>query len=229
MLRFLATLSPLSLWLIFLAENLVVTALALLLGWLILKLFNKPIKQASRNEILTCLLTNVINTAITYAGYWLFKYNYISLTFQVNWYILFDFLLLFLLMDLAMFIFHYFIHHSVIYKAIHKFHHHYADPIPIDLFVLHPVETIGFGSLWLIILALYSFNFYTVLIYLTANVFFGIMGHLGIEPVPAAIRKTFPFNYLGTSSFHHRHHLEIGHNFGFYTNIWDKLFRTYKP
>ncbi|MEO3407918.1 sterol desaturase family protein [Mucilaginibacter sp. CAU 1740] len=229
MLRFLATLSPLQLWLIFLAENLLVTILALLFGWLILKLSNKPIKGASRNEILTCLLTNAINTGITFAGYYLFKHNYISLTFEINWYILLDFLLLFLLMDLAMFIFHYLIHHSVIYKAIHRFHHHYADPIPIDLFVLHPVETIGFGSLWLIILTLYGFNFYAVLIYLTANVFFGIMGHLGIEPVPASIRKLFPFKYLGTSSFHHRHHLEIGYNFGFYTNIWDKVFRTYKP
>jgi len=134
-----------------------------------------------------------------------------------------------MLMDLAMFIFHYFIHHSVIYKAIHKFHHHYADPIPIDLFVLHPIETIGFGSLWLIILALYGFNFYAVLIYLTANLFFGIMGHLGIEPVPASVRKMAPFKYLGTPSFHHRHHLEIDFNFGFYTNIWDRLFKTYKP
>ncbi|GGB04704.1 MULTISPECIES: sterol desaturase family protein [Mucilaginibacter] len=229
MLRFLATLSPLKLWAIFLAENLFVTTLALLFGWLILKLSNKPIKRTSRNEILVCMLTNAINTAITYAGYWLFKHNYITLTFQLKWYTLLDFLLLFMLMDLAMFIFHYFIHHSVIYKAIHKFHHHYADPIPIDLFVLHPIETIGFGSLWLIILALYGFNFYAVLIYLTANLFFGIMGHLGIEPVPASVRKMAPFKYLGTPSFHHRHHLEIDFNFGFYTNIWDRLFKTYKP
>ncbi len=229
MLRFLATLSPFNLWLIFLAENFLVTALALLFGWFILKFNQKPIKPASRGEIKICLLTNVLNTVVTYAGYWLFRHGYVSFNFEVNWYILFDFLLLFLLMDLAMFIFHYLIHHSAIYKAIHKLHHRYADPIPIDLFVLHPIETAGFGSLWLIILAFCSFNFYAVLIYLTANVFFGIMGHLGIEPVGATVRNIFPFNYLGTSSFHHRHHLETDHNFGFYTNIWDKIFKTYKP
>jgi lathosterol oxidase len=229
MLRFMATLSPLNLWMIFLAENLLITALALLFGWLILRLNKKPIKQASRNEVLICLLTNLINTVVTYVGFWLFKNSYIRLTFEVNWPVLFDFLLLFLLMDFLMFIFHYLIHHSAVYKAVHKFHHHYTDPIPIDLFVLHPLETISFGLLWVTMLVLYNFNFYAVLIYLTVNVFFGVTGHLGIEPIPANIKKIFPFKYLGTSSFHHRHHLDINHNFGFYTNIWDKLFKTYKP
>jgi sterol desaturase/sphingolipid hydroxylase (fatty acid hydroxylase superfamily) len=213
---------------IFLAENLLVTALALLFGWIVLKLNHKPIKAASGNEVWICILTNIINTLITYAGFWLWKHGYILFSYDLSWRIAFDFLMLFILMDLAMFIFHYFIHHSVIYKAIHKFHHHYADPIPIDLFVLHPFETIGFGSLWLIIIALLNFNFYAVVVYLMVNVFFGVMGHLGIEPIPSGIRNTIPFKYLGTSSFHYRHHQDISYNYGFYTNIWDKLFKTYK-
>jgi len=195
---------------IFLAENLLVTILALLFGWLVLKLNHKPIKAASRNEIFICILTNFINTAITYTGFWLWQHGYILFSYNPSWRIIFDFLVLFMLMDLAMFLFH------------------YADPIPIDLFVLHPLETVGFGSLWLMMILLFSFNFYAVFIYLVVNVFFGIMGHLGIEPIPAGIRKMAPFKYLGTSSFHHQHHLNINHNFGFYTNIWDKIFKTYK-
>jgi sterol desaturase/sphingolipid hydroxylase (fatty acid hydroxylase superfamily) len=213
---------------IFLAENLLVTALALLFGWLVLKITHKPIKAASQKEVLICILTNSINTTITYTGFWLWQRGYILFSYDISWHIILDFLVLFMLMDLAMFIFHYGIHHSAVYKPIHKFHHHYTDPTPIDLFVLHPAETIGFGSLWLITIAMFSFNFYAVLAYLMVNVFFGIMGHLGIEPIPASIRKVMPFKYLGTSSFHHRHHLDINHNFGFYTNIWDKIFRTYK-
>ncbi|WP_439696546.1 sterol desaturase family protein [Mucilaginibacter sp. AW1-7] len=228
MLRFLSAQPPFNLWLIFLTENLLVTAMTLAFGYLVLKLNRKPVKAASRNEVLICLLTNLINTAITYAGFWLWQHGYIAMNFAINWFILVDFVALFMLMDLAMFSFHYVIHHSVIYKAIHRFHHHYADPIPIDLFVLHPIETIGFGSLWLIIIAMFNLNFYAILVYLTVNVFFGIMGHLGIEPIPAAIRKAIPFRYLGTSSFHHNHHLNIHYNYGFYTTIWDKLFKTYK-
>ena len=228
MFRFLSAQSTFNLWMIFLAENLLVTILALLFGWVVLKLDHKPIKAASRNEIFICILTNFINTAITYAGFWLWKHGYILFSYAASWRILFDFLALFMLMDLAMFLFHYAIHRSVFYKAIHQFHHHYADPIPIDLFVLHPLETVGFGSLWLALILVFNFNLYAVFIYLVVNVFFGIMGHLGIEPIPAGIQKMAPFKYLGTSSFHHQHHLNINHNFGFYTNIWDKFFKTYK-
>ncbi len=228
MFSFLAAQSLLNLCLLFFVENLAVTSLALLFGYVVLKLNRKPVKAASRNEILICLLTNVINTAITFVGYELWLHGYIVMTFVVNWFILVDFVILFMLMDLAMFIFHYAIHHSAIYKTIHRFHHHYADPIPIDLFVLHPIETVGFGSLWLIIIWATNFNFYSVLIYLTVNVFFGIMGHLGIEPIPYGIRRVIPFRYLGTSSFHYNHHLNIHYNYGFYTTIWDKLFKTFK-
>lgn len=228
MLSFLSAQTTLNLWLIFLLENLLVTALALLFGWMILRLNDNPVKWASRKEMAICLFTNLINTAITYGGFWLWQHGYIVMNFTVNWFILIDFAALFMLMDLAMFIFHYAIHHSVIYKAIHRFHHHYTDPTPIDLFVLHPIETLGFGSLWLIIIASFNFNFYAVLIYLTVNVFFGIMGHLGIEPFPHSIRRVIPFRYLGTSTFHHNHHLNIHYNYGFYTTIWDKIFKTYK-
>ena len=213
---------------IFLTENCLVTAMSLLLGYAILRFFKKTVKPASKCEWLICLATNVINTVITYLGFWLWLRGDVIFSYDVNWRIITDFLAIFLLMDLLMYIFHYIIHHSIVYKAIHSFHHRYEDPIPIDLFVLHPLETVSFGMLWLITLLLSSFNFYAVFIYLAVNVAFGTIGHLGFEPFPAKLRGYMPFRYLGTSSFHHRHHLEMGHNFGFYTNIWDKLFKTYK-
>ena len=228
MLQFLASQTPFNLWVIFLIENLLVTGLALLFGYAILKVMNKPVKVASANEWGICIITNVINTAITFGGFWLWKHSYIIFSYDKNWRITTDFLALFLIMDFLMFLFHYLIHHSILYKAIHKFHHIYEDPIPIDLFVLHPLETVSFGLLWLFTIAVLNFNFYAVFIYLFVNVGFGIIGHLGFEPVPVKLRNYIPLKYLGTSSFHHQHHLDVMHNFGFYTNIWDKLFKTYK-
>jgi lathosterol oxidase len=228
MLEFLKGQATIVLWLIFLAENLLVTAIGVSTGWLILKLGKKPIRPASRIEVLTCIGTNIINTAITYVGFWLWQNGYLIFGFEVNWHILPDFVLLFLAMDLAMYVLHYAIHQMALYKVIHRFHHHYRNPIPIDLFVLHPLETLSFGSLWLFTLALYHFNFYAVLIYLSLNVVFGIIGHLGVEPMPAKLRNGYVLKYLGTSSFHHHHHTDIHHNFGFYTSIWDRIFKTYK-
>ncbi|SDS64459.1 Fatty acid hydroxylase superfamily protein [Mucilaginibacter mallensis] len=228
MLRFLSTQSPFNLWVIFLIENFAVTGLSLLFGWVILKISKSPVRLATVKEWFICCVTNLINTAITYLGFWLWLHGNIIFSFDLNWRIVPDFLILFLAMDLCMYGFHYIIHNSGIYKSIHSFHHTYENPTPIDLFVLHPLETVSFGLLWLIIISLYSFNFYAVFIYLVVNVGFGIIGHLGFEPFPANIRNSLPLKYLGTSTFHHKHHLDITHNYGFYTNIWDKLFKTYK-
>jgi lathosterol oxidase len=159
MLRFLFDQTAVNLCLIFLMENLLVTCVALGAGWLILKLNAKSIKPATTNEILICLLTNAVNTLVTYAGFSLWKHGYILFSFSINWRIISDFLLLFMLMDLAMYAFHYLIHHSSVYRIIHKFHHHYVDPIPIDLFVLHPIETVSFGGLWIMMISLINFNF----------------------------------------------------------------------
>ncbi len=229
MLKFLSSQSSFNLWIIFLIENLLVTVLALLFGFVVLKSQKKQTKSASVSEWLICGATNIINTSITYLGFWLWLKGYIVFGFEKNLRIIADFLAVFLLMDLFMYIFHYIIHHSVVYKAIHSFHHRYEDPIPIDLFVLHPLETVSFGLLWLITITLFNFDFYAIFVYLVVNVGFGIIGHLGFEPFSDKVRNLFPFKYLGTSSFHHRHHLDIEHNFGFYTNIWDKLFKTYEP
>jgi sterol desaturase/sphingolipid hydroxylase (fatty acid hydroxylase superfamily) len=70
-----------------------------------------------------------------------------------------------------------------------------------------------------------TYNLWAVVIYLSLNVLFGIVGHLGFEPLAAY--KSGWIRYLGTSDFHHAHHRDIHGNFGFYTSLWDRLFGTY--
>ncbi|PJJ79570.1 sterol desaturase family protein [Mucilaginibacter auburnensis] len=228
MLNFLSEQSSFTLLMIFLAENFIVTGIALFAGWLTIKLCKHPVKPASYKEILTCIVTNCINTLITFTGFKLWQHGVIQFDFDLSWWLIFDTILLFLAMDLAMYIFHLAIHRSVAYKYIHRFHHIYHDPIPIDLFVLHPLETVSFGLLWLIVIYVYTFNFWAVILYLTLNVVFGIAGHLGFEPLPYKFRNSAWLKYIGTPTFHHDHHTDVNYNFGFYTNLWDRLFHTYK-
>ena len=230
-LTYLLELPALYLWLVFLLENLLITLLVLWSGKLIQQIFSpQPLAPYtySRKEWLICGLTNVLNTVVTYMGYWLWKNSFIGISTDVSAFILIDFLILFLAMDLLMYVFHYIIHKTWLYKAVHGLHHEAIHPKPIDLFVLHPLETIGFGALWLVLLLLSTFNLYAIVGYLMVNVLFGMTGHLGMEPLSAALRNKPVLKYLGTSSFHHRHHEEISYNFGFYTSIWDRLFGTYK-
>lgn len=172
-------------------------------------------------------LTTILNTAVTYAGYWLWIQNDIRLSTAFSGRILLDALFLFFAMDLLMYIFHYIIHKTPLYKLLHTLHHEATDPEPIDLFILHPLETLSFGALWLLLLLLFPFNIYGIIIYLVINVIFGMMGHLGMEPLPEKLRQWPLLKYLGTSTFHHTHHRNEQCNFGFYTSIWDRVFHTF--
>ena len=232
--QFLQSFATLSEWLIgaiFLVENVLLTVLVLVLGRNIQRRLSPqavtPI-AATRNEWIICAGTNMLNTVVTYAGYWLWKQGVITISYEVSWTVVTHFLLLFMAMDLLMFLFHYLIHKTFLYRAVHGLHHLAIHPKPMDLFILHPVETVCFGTLWLFLLLLFPFNIYAIILYLTLNLAFGLAGHLGIEPLPATIRQWPILRYLGTSTFHHDHHEHVGYNFGFYTNLWDRLFGTYR-
>lgn len=217
--------------LVFLVENVIITVLVLWLGKLLHHNFSglkPPPYTYTRREWFICGITNILNTVITYIGFWLWKNGFIVVSTEVSMYILWDFLILFLAMDLLMYVFHFIIHKTWLYKVVHQLHHEAVDPKPIDLFILHPVETLSFGTLWLLLLLLGTFNLYAISIYLVVNVAFGLTGHLGMEPLPLHVRSLPVLKYLGTSTFHHRHHQEIAYNFGFYTSIWDRLFGTHK-
>ncbi|WP_448700047.1 sterol desaturase family protein [Mucilaginibacter sp. AW1-3] len=213
------------LWIIFLLENTTITILTLAIGRVILKSQGTPTHPITKKQWFICIITNIINTIITYWGFRLWANGYININTSFSAMIVPDTLLLFFAMDLLMFIFHYFIHHSFVYKSVHYFHHLSVDPTPIDLFILHPVETFAFGGLWLTVLFCYSFNIYAIVIYLVINVIFGMIGHLGSSKAPSP--KIRLLKYLGTARFHHNHHKHTDRNYGFYTSIWDRMLGTY--
>jgi sterol desaturase/sphingolipid hydroxylase (fatty acid hydroxylase superfamily) len=109
---------------------------------------------------------------------------------------------------------------------MHRTHHRYDKPRPLNLFVLNPFEVLGFGALWLGVIIVYSSTWAGMLGYLALNLIFGTMGHLGVEPLPRAFMRLPVLRHLGTSTFHARHHQDGDVNFGFYTDLWDRLFKT---
>jgi sterol desaturase/sphingolipid hydroxylase (fatty acid hydroxylase superfamily) len=105
----------------------------------------------------------------------------------------------------------------------------YERPRPLSLFVLHPVEVIGFGGLWLIVLLAYTSSIEAILVYLSLNLVFGLVGHLGVEPAPGGWIRAPGLRFVSTSTFHAEHHVDRGHNYGFYLLVWDRLFGTLSP
>jgi Delta7-sterol 5-desaturase len=182
--------------------------------------------KLSQSEIRLTILTIIINSSVTLAGWVLWKQGYIKLEHNYSFKILFDFLIIFLVMDLLMYLLHRAGHLSFIYPYLHKTHHRIENPSPIALFVLNPAETLSFGGLWLLVLCSASFSWIGISIYLLINIIFGITGHLGVEPLPKSFSKNRFFKYFATSTFHTQHHQDIKVNYGFYTTIWDRLFGT---
>ncbi len=226
-LHYLTQLAAPLLWVIFLLENMFITASVLVVGRWMMK-GRKAIVKNTWRDWLICIITNVLNTVVTYTGFWLWRKGFIVIDERLSWRVLSDFVILFFAMDFLMYVFHFGIHKTFLYKAIHGLHHESVDPKPIDLFVLHPAETLAFGSLWLLLLMCGSFSLIAIVLYLFVNVLFGMIGHLGMEPLPAAWKDSKVFLYIGTSTFHHHHHKDEHVNFGFYTSIWDRLFGTIK-
>jgi sterol desaturase/sphingolipid hydroxylase (fatty acid hydroxylase superfamily) len=233
-LDFFQTTPPLQAFAWMLLENAVLLFVTLLLGAAIIRLFvDRRVTPApppvTRHEILLATLCVLMNTVVTIAGWWLWRHGYIALGRQAGWRVLGDALVLLMAMDLGMYVTHRMAHWPPIFKLLHSAHHRYDHPRPLNLFVLHPGEVLGFGALWLGIMCLYPASWIGTCIYLTLNLLFGTIGHVGVEPFHRSWARLLFLRQIGTSTFHAEHHLRRQYNFGFYTLFWDRLFGTLDP
>jgi sterol desaturase/sphingolipid hydroxylase (fatty acid hydroxylase superfamily) len=166
------------------------------------------------------------NTVVTIAGWWLWRKGIIVIRRDVGLRAWLDVPVLLVIMDFAMYVTPRIAHVPVIYRIVHRTHHNYDRPRPLDLFVLNPLEVLGFGGLWLSVLTVYRSSWFGIVVYLAVNLMFGMVGHLGVEPLPSSWRKSRIGAAIGTSTFHAGHHWDERGNFGFYTTIWDRIFGT---
>jgi sterol desaturase/sphingolipid hydroxylase (fatty acid hydroxylase superfamily) len=214
-----------------LVENVALFVLSLAFGHALLAVYRRkrvveepgPVEWREIAWAANCV---VLNTVVTIAGWWLWRKGIIVIRRDAGWMTAVDVLVLLLAMDLGMYITHRMAHIPALYRIIHATHHRYDKPRPLNLFVLNPLEVLGFGALWLGVIAVYHSSWMGMLIYLALNLLFGTVGHLGVEPLPRAWAKWPILRHIGTATFHARHHQDGDVNFGFYTDIWDRMFRT---
>ncbi|QRA45283.1 sterol desaturase family protein [Chryseobacterium cucumeris] len=183
---------------------------------------NHPV---TRSDFYLSLLTIGCNSFVMLLGAFLWKKGWIvpGQTESVIG-IIAEVAVLLLLMDFLMYLFHFAAHLPLVYKVLHGKHHEHISTNFLSLFVLHPLETIGFGLMILVLLVGHDFSVISISIYLLLNLIWGTIGHLNREFFPASFDRFF----VGTTRFHNQHHLDESKNFGFYTSIWDRLFGTYK-
>jgi Delta7-sterol 5-desaturase len=202
------------------AQNLGVFLAALAFGALCLR---QAPGRATRRELQLAAATVAVNTLITCAGWALWRDGHLQVRHAGVARSLLDALTLLLLMDACMYVLHRAAHLPFFYRRVHHLHHVYEAPSPLTLFVMHPLESLGFGLLWLGLLWVHSATWLGMTLYLTLNVAFGVVGHLGREPLPLPRPLQ---RWLGTAGFHGLHHRSPHHNYGFYTQLWDRLLHT---
>lgn len=219
---------------VFLVANFLIFVCSILFCWCLGVVFRKkrifdrwePLRAV---ELFAAVVAVILNAAISVVGWWLWSLEFIVLGPSSLGRSFVDGVVMVLAMDLGMYVFHRIAHAPFLYRWMHRFHHRHEATNPISLFVLHPVEVIGFGGLMIGFLILYPITFAGLIGYLSLNVIFGSLGHSGVEPFPAAMRKFPLLRLVGTSTFHAEHHEHPRYNFGFYTLIWDKWFGTLDP
>ena len=216
---------------IFLVENLLILAVVIIAGWAFTALFSHRrvalVPDPFTFSDAAIALGNVgLNTLTTVAGLLLWRTGAITFRTDVGLRALFDTLVLLMVMDFAMYWLHRLAHIGVFYPLLHRYHHRFDRPRPLTLFALNPAENLAYGALWLAVLCLYEASWAGMMLYLVLNVAFGTVGHLGVEPVPARWVRIPVIGYVAGASFHAQHHQDKGHNFGFYTLVWDRIFGT---
>ncbi len=234
MLDFLKDLTPAAAFGLFLLENALIVLSTILLGHGLSygfspTRFRQTLQSISLREAGFTALSIFINSLITYVGYQCWMHGLIQFNEDFSYRILIDSLVLVLIMDAVMFVLHLVVHRTFLYKIVHTLHHEYTQPQPINLFVLHPFETLSFGSLWVLLLLIFPANIYAVIIYLTLNVTFGMLGHMNTEIFPANWLRIPVLKFIATATFHYQHHEQEQYNFGFYTTFWDSVFGTLAP
>ena len=213
----------LSLFFFFLIENFILIIFSVILAKII-EYDNTKLNNRDRKWVLSTL---ICNTLITLLGFELYHFGVIKIDFSPSFFsIITDTLLLIVVMDFFMFCFHFLAHYLKWFSPIHQLHHTHVETSVYSLYVLHPVETLGFGIIWLLSITVLDFNYLSIIIYLILNLMYGIFGHLKTDIFPDFWYKNYATKWISTTKFHSDHHKNESHNFGFYFTIWDKIFKT---
>ncbi|MER7580329.1 sterol desaturase family protein [Kitasatospora sp. NPDC097691] len=202
-------------------------------GWLVRRYGERRVAPApgpvTPTEWVLIVVAVILNSAVGVAGWLLWRAGWIRPDPATGLRAVAELVLFTLLMDALMYAGHWIAHRRRVYLLVHEVHHRYPDPGPATLFVLHPLEALGFGGAWLAVLCVWGISIAAVGGFVVLNLLFGLLGHLGVEPVPVRVRRWRVFRWVALPTFHVGHHADPSVNLGFYTTVWDRLFGTIDP
>jgi sterol desaturase/sphingolipid hydroxylase (fatty acid hydroxylase superfamily) len=124
---------------------------------------------------------------------------------------------------------HRFLHWGPMFRFAHATHHRSINPTPFATFAFHPVEAVieyGYVPLVALFVPIHVMPLFVFGILMTA---LNAYGHGGIELSPKGFARHPIGRFLLTPTHHDLHHSTVDYNFGFYSNVWDRLMGTHHP
>ncbi len=158
-----------------------------------------------------------------------------------EWMLLYTFVL-FIMNDLAVFGHHYLAHKVPFLWEFHKIHHSSIVLTPIEAFREHPMDQIGWGTVWALLIGTTNgiFNYYSTSDLVQISIWGSSVMVIAMKLV-ANLRHSHlwlqfprPLRLISSPAQHQIHHSKAhkhyDKNFGFYLNVWDWLLGTlYQP
>ena len=135
--------------------------------------------------------------------------------------------LLLVLQDAYFYWTHRAMHHRRLFRAVHHVHHLSRTPSPWAAYAFAPAEALvhaAFVPLVTLVVPVHELALFAFLAIMIAR---NVLGHLGVELLPAgALRR---IGWSTTTTHHALHHHRPHGNYGLYFTWWDRLCGTTDP
>jgi hypothetical protein len=189
-----------------------------------LKHFTRELKYS----ILSLFIFSIIATIL----YETKLLNYTTLYYNINdygWLYYFSIIpIMFIIYDLYFYITHRIIHHKNLFNIFHITHHKSKEISPITSLSMDVLEAIINHGALLLLFFIFPIHTSHVYLWVIVTISYTIYLHSGIELYSNKFLETKIGKLINTTSTHLEHHIKFKGNYGFYTLIWDKLFKRQK-
>ncbi len=194
-------------------------------GWMVRQRgVGAEVRSATNSELAWALGGNLTNTLCLIPVWWLWAKGYLPIEMPRFPRVVLECLYLLIAFDLIMYVVHRAFHYGYLYRLAHVVHHRTTTSMSsISLFVMHPIEAAGFASIMVALMWLWPVSVVSVGCFYAVNLLVGTLAHVPTQGPPKAASIA---QYFGGSASHQEHHRVVSTNFGFFSTIWDRMFRT---
>lgn len=183
-----------------------------------------PTRSPTRQEVALTASTAAVNAVALLPAWWLWRRGTLTLADPSPLAAVAGFAYLVAVVETAMYLLHRLFHTDLLYRWFHRVHHVDDRRMhPLALFVMHPAEPLGFALVVGLAIVAVPVPLAAIVAFFGLNLAMGTLAHL---PAPALDGDRWSDRWLGGAVLHQGHHRTPEGDFGFFTQVWDRVLGT---